>query len=477
MAGEGLTVAPTSQIPTNQTRFPKTNMKTEPTPFFLFLGDSDSEAATSKLQAAGWRYKKKRLDSSTENWQTIIEIVRKENPVGILAKLTPRTYRIVIDPHYARSVKELFSEMQGRSHVIFIHESLFSGKADLTGTTDAANTDKGMHLATEYFQPPSEEDRKVANCLMEEFGLNAIVYRRNAEMMVMASSFVNQNEKHLIFRIYVPVDRLWAKEAETVLHLFRDYLAKVGGLKVRQDQYSTSQGVIYELFGDHALDQGLLSKELSNFSQFMAMCIENPALASTRLLEKDIDRDRISELVDRFSKEARRLKLDFRQDLERKLLSIKHRMESELVEIAGQQTGPETIQSLIDAVVPPLGGFAGPLELASFVSPVGNAKHVTVNLNPQFISEVNGIVAQEILGNQAFGSEANQLACLVHRYGGRQSADLTSALHEFEDPDSRHENRLSAKQKLLSFLIKAGEKAGDVAFGVLQKYIENKMGT
>jgi hypothetical protein len=36
-------------------------------PDFLFLNESDREGATSSLKAAGFNYKKKRLDSSPEN--------------------------------------------------------------------------------------------------------------------------------------------------------------------------------------------------------------------------------------------------------------------------------------------------------------------------------------------------------------------------------------------------------------------------
>ncbi len=248
-------------------------MKTEPTPFFLFLGDSDREGATSKLQAAGWEYRKKRLESSTENWQTIFNIIKEENPIGILAKFTSQTYKVMIQPQHAAVVKTLFSLMRDRSHVIFIHESVFSGKVEKVAIDDDAEDDKYFHTSSEYFQPPPTETREEINRLMEEYDLNSVVYKRNAEMTVMASSFIDQNERNLIFRVYVPVGRLWAKEAEKVLHLFRDYLAKVSRLKVRQDQYSTNQGVVYELFGDHALDPTLIPREFSQFSEFMLGCL------------------------------------------------------------------------------------------------------------------------------------------------------------------------------------------------------------
>lgn len=451
-------------------------MKTEPAPFFLFLGDSDREGATSKLQAAGWEYRKKRLESSTENWQTIFDIIKEENPIGILAKFTSQTYKVMIQPQHAAVVKTLFSLLRERSHVIFIHESVFSGKVEESTVDDAAEDDEYFHTPSGYFQPPSTETRQAINFLMEEHDLNTVVYKRNAEMTVMASSFIDQNERNLIFRIYVPVGRLWAKEAEKVLHLFRDYLAKVSGLKVRQDQYSTYQGVVYELFGDHALDPALIPREFSQFSEFMAMCVADPARASTLLVDKRIDQRVVSEIVDRYSKEARRLQVDLRHDRERKILSIRQRMESELVDVVGSQISPEELQSCIDSIVPSVDSFAAPLHQVSSARLVGGAQNVNYNYKPQIITGVKGIVAQEVSGTQNFGLEVDQLIELIRLYGGKQADDLTSAAYELEDVDAKHENRLSAKQKLVSFLIKTGGKVGDVALGVLQSYIESKMG-
>lgn len=70
-------------------------MKTESIPFFLFLGGSDHEGATSKLKAAGCEYKKKFLESRLENWESIFEYLRAENLYGVLVKLINTTYELM----------------------------------------------------------------------------------------------------------------------------------------------------------------------------------------------------------------------------------------------------------------------------------------------------------------------------------------------------------------------------------------------
>jgi hypothetical protein len=101
---------------------------------------------------------------------------------------------------------------------------------------------------------------------------------------------------------------------------------------------------------------------------------------------------------------------------------------------------------------------------------------ITYNFRPQFINTVNGVIAEEINGNQHFESEHQQLIELVGKHGGPEAKTLETAVYEIADKGVDRVDRLKAKQKLTAFLIEIGKKTGDVAFGVLQSYIEKKLG-
>jgi hypothetical protein len=53
---------------------------------------------------------------------------------------------------------------------------------------------------------------------------------------------------------------------------------------------------------------------------------------------------------------------------------------------------------------------------------------------------------------------------------------LQSDALELEDPDARPADRLGAKQRLKGFLFKLSGRVEDTALGILQKYIESKVG-
>jgi hypothetical protein len=450
-------------------------MKTELMPFFLFLGDSDREGATSKLKAAGWEYKKKRLESRLENWASIFDHLQAENLSGVLAKLNNTTYELMASPEYAAVTEQLFSTLQHLPHIIFVHESFFTGINEHTSSSDATEDDQYFWLSS-YFEPPEPHVVEHIHALMDQHELNVVSYRKNAELSVLASAFIDQNEKNLIFRLYVPTGRMWAMEAGKLLQLFRDYLGKVSGLRVRQDQYTTNQGIVYEFFGDHALDPATLPKEFDEFSKLLDMCIISPSEATQMLVDRSIDVRSVHEIVERYAKEAKRLNVDLKHERERRILSIRHRMESELMDVVGTQIDWDELNDLVDLSVPRLGGVSSAIGFGAPTPAPMMAGNITINIRPQIISSVQGIVAQEVSGTQNFGLEARQLIELVKLHGGSRTVELTSAVYEIEDPDANQADRLSARHKLKTFLYKAAEKTGDIALGVLQSYIEKKLG-
>lgn len=449
-------------------------MQTENKSFFLFLGDCDRESATSKLKAAGAEYKKKRLESRLENWESIFKYLDQEDLSGVLVKLNSITYRLMVLPEYAAATSRLFSTLKHLPHIVFVHETLITGIATPPPSSD---TDEENHYfyTTHYFELPEPNVLNHVNDLIEQYELTLVPYQRNVELAVMASEFIDQNEKNLIFRLYVPTGKMWANEAGKLLQLFREYLGKVSGLHVRQDQYTTNQGVVYEFFGDHTLDPSTLPIEFDEFSKLLDMCMVNPSNATQMLMNKSVDSRAIQEIVERYAKEAKRLHVDLKHERERIVLSIRHRMESELIDVTGIEADWNEINKLVNASVPQLGGVSSAIGFGPSLS--NNVPtNVTVNIRPQIISSVQGIVAQEVSGTQNFGVEAAQLIELIKLYGGSFATELTSAVYELEDADAKQADRLTARQKIKAFLFKSSEKIGGVALNVLQKYVESKLG-
>ena len=432
-------------------------------PLILLLGSVSHEGVLSKLQASNRQYKSKFLESKVKNWESILKYFDDYVIDAVLIKLTPHVITLMASNEYKYVRVKLFKKIGKVSNILFVYEDLLSGEFETHSWIDQ----------------PSEEDRNLIFEMLSEHGINVLPYKRNSEVTVMAETFLTETEQNLIFRLYVPTGRLWSNESDKLIQLFRDYLAKVASIKVRLDQYRTDKGVIYEIHSEEVELSAGIDAEFSEFTQFMDLCVADPSAAENMLKEKSVKQKDLMGILSRYSKEAKRLNVDLKHEREQKILSIKHRLESELVDTIPGATDWSSIDAMVNMAVPALSGSK--VAIAVDQEPtmlVGNSSHsnITVNVNPQIINTVNGVIAQEIRGDQTIGVEAQQLLGLINKYGGVASQDLASSVHELEDKSAPKSGRFNAKQKLKKFLIEVSKKTGDVAMGVLQSYIEKQLG-
>jgi hypothetical protein len=450
----------------------------------LFLGNADSEGVTAQLRAAGTLYKKKILDSSPENWESIISIFQEYDVSCVVVKLTRSTFTNFCMKEYSELRMELLTLISLRPNLFLAHESLLTGEQDQSYVEYISKKynydveDDPDHIASFYssvFAPPPAEVRQEVAELLSSFGIDVVPYEKNVDFVVVASVFVEMQEKNLIFRIYVPSERMWANEAEKLLQLFREYLQKVSGLNVRHDQHRTNQGVVYEFFGGDSLASGSLPEAFDKFSSFMDMCASNPEHAKDLLASANLNKVEVFNLVERYSKEARRLHVDIKQERERKLLAIRHSLESDLAEHVRTEHDWNIINRVIEGSVPPVSGVLSAFAIDRRPLPEAY-KNLTINISPQIIDTVHGVVAQQIFGNQYLGPDALQLLEIIEQYAGANKTSLASAVHELSDGSASSEDRITAKQRLKGFLFSVAGKIGDVAAGVLQSYIEGQVG-
>jgi hypothetical protein len=431
-------------------------------PLVLLLGNIGHEGILSTLRTSGRQYKSKYLESQAKNWQSILKYFDKYTIEGVLVKLSPHAISLMVSNEYSGIRESLFQKIGSVPNIVFVYEDILSG-----------------HFEDGQWHRPSEESRNAVLEMLAEHNVHIMPYRRNAEVTIMAESFLSETEQHLIFRLYVPSGRIWSNESDKLLHLFREYLARVTHIKVRLDQYRTDKGVIYEIHSEEIANSTNIGNEFSEFTQFMDLCASDMEAAEQMLKSKDVDQREVVSILSRYSKEAKRLSVDLKHEREQKVLSIKQRLESELVDSIPGGTNWGAIESLVNLVVPQLSGVLGAIsvdqESMRLPSP-SSMTSVTINLNPQIVETVNGVVAQEISGDQHIGPEAQQLLELIKLYAGKDARELASSVHELEDTSAPKPGRLTAKQKLTKFLIDVGSKAGDVAAGVLQTYIEKQLG-
>jgi hypothetical protein len=198
-------------------------------------------------------------------------------------------------------------------------------------------------------------------------------------------------------------------------------------------------------------------------------------VAAEQLLKAALSRTAGSNLVARYGKEVRRLRVDLRHERERRILAIRHDLESDFLEQPASIAVAGQISTLIEALVPDESTVAA-LEHLSLDRP-NVAPTLAVNINQQFILKpVQGSIVQNVQGTIHLGPNAKELLSLIGRYGGDLAPALKSAVHELEDLDAPLADRRRAKRQLMAFLHRVGDGVQDVAKDLLVKYVETKTG-
>ena len=448
--------------------------------FFLFIGSTTPEAAVSKLKASGIYYWHKQLESGPANWEATLGLVQRPALIGVVVKLTGYNYELMTNPSYRDVAQRLLGALSKVRHVVFVHDTVFGGaEADPLSPADSVSDDDEDsyhdYLARHYFSDLSDDIRVAVNELLEKNSINVVPYKTNAELSVLSAAFIEDNEKNLLFRLYVPHGRIYAAEADKLLSMFRDWLTQVKRQHVRQDGYRTGSGQVYEFFGDDATTSTELTAQFDDFSRFLDLCVDRPDQARDQLTAAGVDPPAADDMVRRYGKETRRLHLDLRHAREGRLLSIRQRLESELVDVL-EADSPEwtAIEAITAALVPGASDLVAALAPAAAASiPVSQTQ---VTINQQIIQSVEGTVVQGVQGTLDLNQEAKELLHLVGQFGGPDAPTLESAVHELEDADARQADRLGAKQRLKGFLFKLGGKVEDTALVTLQRYVESKLG-
>ncbi|MFJ8042286.1 hypothetical protein ACIRBX_17460 [Kitasatospora sp. NPDC096147] len=444
---------------------------------FLFIGSNDSDFSIKNLKVSGAQYRRKSLTSRPENWESITDIIKDPDVTGVVAKLTSWNFKMICSDEYFRVAESLFAALGNKPHLLLAHESILSGESTVADSPQEYDEDSDIdsywdHVKRTYLTPPDEAIRVRVLELLDRCSITVIPYRTNAEMYVLSDSFLGDHENNLLFRVYVPSGRLYATEADRLLELFQDWLTQVGRHAVRRDGYSTAAGRVYEFFGGDSLLPQLMNNEFDRFSSFLSLCVSDPDAAEGQLSASGIDYQHAAVLVTKYGKAVRRLNVDMRQQRETRILQIRHRLESEILDACdGFGAPPGALEEFIDNLTP---GAQG--SIAGIMAGFRPSANSGVVINQQIFNGLQGTVVQSIDGTVNLGAEAREILDLVASHGGSDRAALESAVHELEDPDARNTDRLTAKQRLKGFLMRLGGTVEAAGLSALQKYLEAKMG-
>ena len=449
----------------------------------LLLNHVDRGAVLTSLQANNYYRTLKLLNTSSKNWESICRILENdtENEILVLAKFTESALFRMCLPEYLSIAKRMFELIKSKRHLIFIYKSNLYGEFSYfkneTDFFDFPDNDTFYHADARLdawlkSNKVSQSDEDFLTLIRERIKvmndqLNVLPYEKLIDMEIASQNFIEHVAEGLIFRIYVPNDRIWSNEFDKFIILFRDYASSVANEELKITQNRTDSGTICSLYSINKNFEPEKMNELYNeFTSFMDLCSSNTHEAEEIINNLSIDKIAKDKIIKKYVKESKRLLLDIRQEREVKLINIKHRLQNELQEIEISKELLEYINSSIPDS-----------ESKNIILGSQVIQNQNFYINSQIIEKVDGIVANELNGNINLAPEEQQILKLIEKYSLdiANATDLKTALYELKDTASTKEAKRSSWQKIYGFIGKVADKVGDVGVALLTKYIEQKM--
>lgn len=455
----------------------------------LVLDNIDRGTISTTLQTNGYYRKLKLLNSSVKNWVSICEFLEDDtdNKIIVLGKFTEHTLFRMCIPEYRPVVDRLLNLIKEKKHLIFIYKDNLVGNFSYFQSVEIKETVFELDDKEDYFyfretelknwleyyaiEESETEYLKLVIDLIKRINneLTALPYEKLIDVEISGQNFIENVAEGLLFRIYVPNDRIWSNEFDKFITLFRDYASNIANEELKITQDRTDLGVICSLY---SINQDVSETEINDlykqFTSFMDLCSSNPKEAGELINELNITGPRKQDILKKYVKESQRLLLDIKQERESKILTIKHQLQNELQEY---ELSKDIIEYINESV---------PSSDTTKHLTFGNQtiQNQTILVNPQIIDKVDGIVTNELNGNINFTPEEKELNKLIKNFSNNlsEATELQTSLYELKDKASSKEKKRGAWQKIYGFLGKVGDKVGDVGVALLTKYIEQQMG-
>ena len=444
----------------------------------VILGEFTHEGITTTLHSLGITPVHAKLAGVLpRTWRKrarMLQTLRENNELaGVVLYLHTTVFLKAAEPEYSEALFAILEAAEPCRTIAFVYQDnldgIFSPRQFDTGEPKSreqlqAEFDEAKipgidddpfliprQLAIERYDEAErlkDEIQQLTSRLLEATDVAPFYLR--SDVTLRLQEFLEDIDQGVFLRLFVPSDRYQADQIRGLLSVLERYMKQVEGTPFGVDARKSDRGVVYVFKLDASSEERYdLTQLFARFDSFMRICGDDPTQAEELLRDRGYSSNRATQLVGKFSKDYRRLLLDTRHEFESKLLGLKQRMETEMIDGEFTINAPNFSHSDLTSLIP--------------VVPKGSVLHV----NFENVSVVNANVQTEIdqlvNGSITYNDNDKLLHELFDNYAvGIEATQLRSDLDQLKDSSIPEANRATAKQRIMSFLRKAGAVGGKV---------------
>lgn len=330
-------------------------------PTVLIMGDFTHEGLRAKIEALGFETKILNLKTTPKHWSRITSLLAEMNNQGALVAsfgyLPTSTLLRISEEHYEGSIDALITELERTTSLMFLYEQ------NLEGTIEPLPWECADIQEVEYYakmmvefpefesdfrhrapELPTREDwfrlneERVARAQrligrLSASKLELVPFSSRNEVTIRMFEVLENRERGVFLRLYVPHGRYQADQFQGFLELFARYFREVEKREFAIDTQRTRRGTTFIFKNrDDGETIGGLREAIKRFDEFISLAQLNPAQAESILTGGGMMLATARALIAKYSQAYRRLLLDARHELEQKQLLLAQRFENELID-------------------------------------------------------------------------------------------------------------------------------------------------
>lgn len=298
------------------------------------------------------------------------------------------------------------------------------------------------------------------------------MFRRVHERAISALQHrVNDGSSADVYvRIYVSDERYQAEQIKAFIRLFESYLNRIEQWPVRVDALRSGKGTSFVFKvpkGSDSTRTPVLRTTITTFEAFMELC-RNNAVEAERLMNKiGTPTDQSADWVMKYTKDYVRLKLEWRQEFERRRQQFYHALETieQELQLSGNFAEAEVV-------------LEGSLTTGTLFGSGRDSVTVNINTTEQNQAKIEALKEQFFGSGIVYTPEEQEVIRLIRENVTNEEEVITlvAELDQGKDETAEPEVRRSAWQRLKAGIQRNAPTIADAAFRATVDLIIKGMG-
>ncbi|MCP4563966.1 MAG: hypothetical protein GY873_09470 [Bosea sp.] len=174
---------------------------------------------------------------------------------------------------------------------------------------------------------------------MYERNIEISPFNRRDEVTIKIQDFLDEVDKNIFLRMYVPNQRFQSDQMEGLLRIFERYLRQVESRRFNIESRVTGTGTLYVFCSSEGEEPFRdLEEAFRRFDDFMKLCRDDPEQAGAILIRTGMSGPEVQFLTTKYARDYQRILIDAKHELQQKMLLLSQKFDLESLNFSEEKS-------------------------------------------------------------------------------------------------------------------------------------------